>query len=310
MSSNLKKGIYLALITACISGVSVFVNKIAVDIIKPPLVFTAEKNALVGLSIIGVLLLSRRWKKVKNLQKKEIINLILIGIIGGSLPFYLFFTGLATIPAVNGAIIQKTLVIWVTILAIPLLKERFTPLQFLAVTLLFFSNLVVGGFAHFQYSLGELMVLGATILWAIENIIAKKILPSVDPDILTSARMGIGSIILLAASLFAVPEALFKSFSLTPAQWFWMSISVILLLGYVTSWYRALKFAPAITVTSVLVSATLVTNILSAIFVTHKWTMIMGAQAFLVTLGIVLFWLAAGREITKIKRTPKIEAST
>ena len=92
--------------------------------VKPPIVFTAEKNVFVGLLIIGVLLFSWKWKEVKKLTKRELVYLSLIGIIGGSLPFYLFFTGLSMIPAINGAIIHKTLFIWVAILAIPFLKEK------------------------------------------------------------------------------------------------------------------------------------------------------------------------------------------
>lgn len=164
MSSTLKKGIYLALLTALISGISNFVNKIAVAAIKPPLVFTAEKNAIVGILIIGILIATWKWEKIKNLTRKQISYLVLIGIIGGSLPFYLFFTGLSLIPAINGALIHKTLVFWVALLAIPFLKEKISKLQILAVLLLFASNFVIGGFVSLQHSRGELFVLIATIL--------------------------------------------------------------------------------------------------------------------------------------------------
>jgi drug/metabolite transporter (DMT)-like permease len=302
MSSTLKKGICLAFLTALISGVSNFVNKIAVDVIKPPLVFTAEKNAIVGILIIGILIATWKWKKIKNLNGKQIVYLILIGIIGGSLPFYLFFTGLSQIPAINGAIIHKTLIIWVAILAVPFLKEKMSAFQIIGVVLLFCSNLIIGGFAKFQFSQGELFVLMATILWAIENILAKKILPTVDPDIVTAARMGFGSLILLGAAVIVAPADLVKSFSPSTTQIFWMTATVALLLGYVTTWYRALKFAPVTVVASILVSATLVTNVLSAIFVTHAWNIQLGIQAFLTILGIVFLCLA----IVKTKPNPKL----
>lgn len=290
MSSNLSKGIFFAILTAFISGFSNFINKIAVTTIKPPLVFTAEKNLLVGLAIIGILIATCKWKKIFRLKKKEIIFLILIGIIGGSLPFYLFFTGLSQIPAINAAFIHKTLVLWVAILAIPFLKEKISKLQIFAVLLLFSSNFIIGGFTSLQFSQGELFVLIATILWAIENILAKKILPFVDPDIVVAARMGLGSLILLGAALLTSPTALYQSLFTLPSQWLLMGITTIFLLGYVMTWYRALKFAPAITVASILVAATLVTNILSAIFITHTWTIEMGAQSLATFLGIGFLW--------------------
>lgn len=292
MSSTLKKGIYLAFLTALISGVSNFVNKIAVDVIKPPLVFTAEKNAIVGLLIIGILIITLKWKKIKNLTRKQIVYLGLIGIIGGSLPFYLFFTGLSQIPAINGALIHKTLVFWIIILAIPFLKEKVSKLQVLAILLIFSANFAIGEFKGLAFSKGEFFVLIATIFWAVENILAKKILPKVDPDVVIAVRMGLGSLILLTAAAITAPAALVKSFTPLPTQMFWMITTILLLFGYVMTWYRALKFAPVTLVASILVSATLVTNILSAIFITHSWTIAMGIQFLITTLSIIFLLVA------------------
>lgn len=290
--ANNTKGMYLALATAIISGVSIFINKFAVASFDSPLLFTATKNFGVGLLIIGILFATSKWKKIKYLNKREILYLILIGIIGGSIPFYLFFTGLSLIPAVNGAIIQKTLVFWVALLAIPLLKEKLTRTQAVAVLLLFISNFFIGGFKGFKFSQGELFVLIATIFWAIENIIAKKILSTVDSDIVAGARMGFGSIILLFAATISVPSGLSKITTLNSTQLFWMVLTLITLLAYVMSWYRALKFAPAITVTSVLVAGTLITNILSAIFITHTWSTLMAIQTGFILLGLTIFYLS------------------
>lgn len=296
-ASDVTKGIYLALITAAISGVAIFVNKFALTAIQPPLVFTSVKNFGVGLLIISILLAGRKWKLIKKINRRELIYLFLIGIIGGTIPFYLYFTGLTQIPAINAALIHKTLVIWVALMAIPLLKERMSPLQILGVILLFGANIFVGGFQGFTFLEGEFLILIATIFWAIENILAKKILPTVDPDIVTAARMGFGSLILLVASALTAPSALFSSLSLTSMQWFFMALTIATLLGYVMTWYRALKYAPATTVTSILVASTLVTNILSAIFITHMWDYLMGIQAVLMLIGVVLFYLAAKREV-------------
>ncbi len=294
-----EKGFYLAFFTALISGVSIFVNKFAVDLIHPPLLFTATKNTWVGLMIFAILLLSRKRVLLKKLSRREIFYLVLIGIIGGSIPFYLFFTGLSIVPAVNAAIIQKTMVFWVALLALPLLKEKLSPLQFSAVAVLFVSNLLVGGFRGFRFSAGEMMILASTLFWAAEIILAKKVLKTVDPDIVTAARMGFGSLILMAAVALTVPGGIGRSLALSFSQWMWMMVTTAALLAYVMSWYRALRLAPATTVTAVLVASTLVTNVLSAIFVTHAWTEIMGAQTVLMLSGVGLFWQAAKQGTSK-----------
>jgi drug/metabolite transporter (DMT)-like permease len=294
--SNIKsKGLALALIAAFISGVSIFINKFAVDAIKVPLVFTSVKNTGVALIVLGFLLASGKWKKVKKLGKKEAVLLLLIGIIGGSIPFYLFFTGLSMIPAVNGAIIQKTLVLWVGILAIPFLGERLSKTGWFAVILLFAANVLVGGFKGFSFSTGELYILAATIFWAVETIISKKVLPKVDADILVEARMGIGAMILLIMSAVLQPKALMGVLNLNATNWFWIILTMASLLAYLAVWYRGLKLAPATSATAVLVASTLVTNLLSAIFVTHSLNSLLVVQSVLIAAGVYAIYKVEGR---------------
>ena len=295
MTPNYKKGIYLAILTAVISGFSIFINKLAVDSIKPALVFTATKNFGVGFFIISLVLITGKWQQIKKVTKKELAQLILIGIIGGSLPFYLFFTGLSQSSAINSAMIHKSLIFWVALLAIPFLKEKLSRIQALAVSILFISNYFVGGFSGFQFGRGEELILLATILWAIENVIAKKVLPHIDPDLVTAFRMGLGSLILIIASVVIYPAALSKTLSLTTLQYFWLFLTMTSLLAYVMTWYRALKYAPAIIVTAILVSSTLITNVLSAIFITHAWTITLSLQSLAMLLGIVFLILFSSK---------------
>ncbi len=288
MKSAYKKGLYFALLAALISGVANFTNKFAVGVITPPLFFTAIKNVGAGILIVSFILLAGKWQKLRALTKTEIYQLLAIALVGGTIPFYLYFTGLSQVPAINAALIHKTLVIWVAFLAVPLLKERLTKTMLLAVVLLFGGNLLVGGFKMFRLSNGELMILAATILWAAETILAKKTLRNVDPDIVTGVRLGLGSLILVGASLFLYPRALGKTFTLSSGQWLLLLLAIGTLTLYVAFWYRALKYAPATTVAAVLVTATLVTNLLSAIFVTHLWTMDMVLQALAMVLGLAV----------------------
>ena len=286
MKSN--KGIYFAIIAALISGVSIFVNKFAIDAIKQPLVFTSIKNTGVAMLLVAIVVIAGKWKKILSFEKRDLLKLLLVGVVGGSIPFYLFFTGLSQTSAVNGAIIQKTLVIWVAILAWPFLKEKMSIKKAVLVTFLFGANVLVGGFKGFKFNYGELLILIATLFWAVETVIVKKALAKIDPIILVAARMGIGSVVLLTLSTILQPVALSKAFNLNNSQWFWLILTVVTLLGYVTSWYTALKFAPAITVMAILVGSTLVTNILSAVFITHSFNILMVVQAIAMVVGIAV----------------------
>jgi drug/metabolite transporter (DMT)-like permease len=268
----MNRGVKFAILAAVISGFSIFINKFAVLAIDP-LTFTATKNFGVGLLVVTLLIFTKKWQLFKKLKRQEVLILILIGFVGGSVPFYLFFTGLSQTPAVNAAIIQKTLVIWVAILAISFLNERLTKMQMVGIALLFLSNIFVGGFKRFNFNEGEMRILLATILWAGETILAKKVLKTVDPDLVTGVRMGLGSIILLVAAGGLQP--------LTITQFFWVFITAIILFSYVSMWYRALKYAPATVVSAILVISTIVTNILSAKIVASQSGLMLAGFALL-----------------------------
>lgn len=298
---NHTKGLYPAFLTALISGVSIFINKFAVASFANPVMLPTIKNSLVGLLLLATLIASGRWQKsraeIKSLTKKQIFQLIGVAIIGGALPFYLFFTGLAQIPAVNASIIHKSLVLWVAILAIPLLKEKISKTLALAVLILFAGNLFVGGFNGLTLSKGEIMVFLATLLWATETILAKKVLKSLNANIVATARMGLGSLILIVVSVITSPNDIMKMASLNSSQWFWISLTAITLFSYVSTWYRALKLAPAITVSAILVSSTLITNILSAIFITHAWNLTLTLQGLLIGTGTLITVIAVATKV-------------
>ncbi len=281
-----------ALMASVISGFSVFLNKYAIESIKSPILLVTSKNLLVGLAIVSSLLLLGKWSKVKALSKNEIVRLVLIAIVGGSLPFYLFFTGLSTTSAINSALIQKTLVLWVAILAVPFLREKLNYLGAAGVALVFLGNIYVGGFVGFTLSGGETMILFATLLWAVESVISKKVLKTVDVDLVASFRMGLGSIFLLVATFITSPGAISGVSYLTNIQISWIVLTALLLFGYVLTWYRALSLAPAVGVTSVLVLATIITNALSAIFVTHTWSDQMIVQTILIVAGVLVSYVS------------------
>ena len=277
---------YLALLAAVISGTANFVNKFAVTAVKDPFLFTTLKNSVVAIFLIGVLLAFRKWGEIRRLTGKQWAKLVAIAAVGGSIPFVLFFTGLAQTSALNASLIHKTLFLWVALLAIPILKERLSFPQWLGITAIFGANLLVGGFTGFKLNSGELLIIAATVLWAVENVIAKIALREISSGTVAAARMVFGSLILLLIS--ASRGSLSQFAGLDPSQWGWILLTGALLSGYVLAWYTALKHAPATLVATLLVPATLVTNLLSAVFVTREITAVQLESAALLGVGTIL----------------------
>ena len=258
-----KKGILLAFLASIISGVAIFYSKISVSQI-PPLVLTSSRNFYVGILFLLLFLFSGKSSEIKKLTKKQFVLLSLIGFIGGALPFYLFFTGLQYMPAINANLIQKTLFVWVTVLAVIFLKEKLNITYLISFALIFFANFFLGKLSM-SLGKGELMVFSATLLWSVENILAKKILKNVSSELVGLFRMGIGGTLLMLTTILT-NKAGFVS---TIQQY--NNIVIILTGGtilffYVFTWYKALKYAPASLVALILSFAVVVGNILNGSF--------------------------------------------
>lgn len=286
----------LALSAAVISGSANFLNKIAVTAVKDAVVFTSLKNALVGLVLVGLVLALKKLPEIRALNRGQWLKLLAVGVIGGSVPFALFFAGLTQTSAVNASLIHKTLFIWVILLAAPLLKEKMSPGQWLGVAAIFGANLLVGGFKGFRYNAGELMILGATLLWAVENVIAKMALKDVSSATVAAARMTIGSLVLLPIA--AARGGLSAVMDMNAVNWSWALLSAAVLTAFVTVWYAALKRAPASYVATLLVPATLVTNVLSAAFITHSFAGMQWASVYLFAFGsfLVIYFSRSRRQ--------------
>jgi drug/metabolite transporter (DMT)-like permease len=299
MNKN-KRGLYLALGTAFISGFSVFFSSFAAKAVGNPYIFTTAKNIVVALVLSLLILTPIVWGKLKKLKWKDWKVLTLIGLIGGSIPFLLFFKGLTMSSSVNSAFIHKTLFIWVTLLAIPFLKEKISKIQLAALGVLLVGNYLLVGLKYWGFGMADLMILGATLFWSVEYIIAKKALVNIDSTIIAWARMFFGSIIMVAFVLLAGNAGHVATLGLE--AWAWIGLTACFLVGYVLTWYKALSLLPASVVTSVLVVASPITTLLNKLF---KGGSVTGLQI----VGIVLIVAAAGALFYQLFRKPAVSES-
>jgi drug/metabolite transporter (DMT)-like permease len=245
-------GIGLAIITALVSGVSVFLNATAVRSVGDPVLFTTLKNGVAAIVLVtlAAAIVPNAPGVVRGLDRRSIAGLLVIGVIGGSIPFVLFFTGLASASAPAAAVIHKTLFVWVALLAVIFLGERLGGLQLAALGVLLVSQLLIQPPDGISWSSGESMIALATGLWAIEVIVAKRILARVPSPIGAASRMAVGLGLLVAYQ--ALNGGLAGIGALGAEQWAWVLGTGLLLSAYVSTWYAALRRAPAAAVTAVL----------------------------------------------------------
>ncbi|EKD56701.1 MAG: hypothetical protein ACD_58C00119G0007 [uncultured bacterium] len=213
-------------------------------------------------------------------------QLVLIGMIGGGIPFLLFFKGLSLSTAAGGQLINKTMFIWVGLLAFMFLKEKFSKWQLFALAILVIGNYFLATPKSWIFGQGELLVLIATLFWSAETIITKIVLKNMPSILLAWGRMFFGSLIMLGYLAVTNKISLYESLNLN--QMFWIILPSLLLFAYVWFWFSSLKYASATLVTSILVIASPITTLLSSIFITHKFQLNQIIALILIAIGTIL----------------------
>ena len=257
-------GVALAFGVALISGISVFVNGYAVKQLPDAAVYTTLKNGVAAILLVAVAFLVVRRSEIRALDRRAWTSMTVIGVIGGSVPFLLFFSGLALASAPTAAFIHKTLFIWVVFLAVPFLGERLGWFPIAALGVLLAGQVIAAPPTGVTWGAGETMIAAATLLWAVEVVVARRLLlREVPSPVVGAARLGIGLVVLVG--YLAVTGRLPVVAGLTATQWGWAVGTGALLAAYVGTWLAALRRAPASVVASVLVIGAPITAALQAL---------------------------------------------
>lgn len=295
--ATLRWGIGLAIATAAISGVSIFVNGLAVKQLPDPALYTTLKNGIAAILLLGLAAATVRPASIRAIPRRSWGRLVLIGAIGGSIPFVLFFAGLAQASAPSAAFIHKTLFVWVALLAVPLLGERLGLAQLAALAVLLVGQALILTPAGVTWGTGETLIAGATLLWAVETIVARRVLATVPSAVVAAARLGFGLVVLVA--YLAVTGGLAAIATLQPAQWAWVLLTGLFLAAYVGTWFAALQRAPASLVTAILVLGAPVTAAIQGFQTgTVPAPQVLTGQLLVLVAGAAIATLAVRRRAT------------
>ncbi len=284
-------GTLLVLLTAVISGISTFVNGFAVAGTNSD-AFVTVRNAAVALMLVPIVFTMTLASPSPSLRRSDWARLVTIGIIGGGIPFLLFFRGLELAAAAGGAItasfLYRTLFLMAATLGIVVLGERFHWRVAAAAALLLGGNLILLSLSSPIWTDGSLYVLAATALWAGEYTLSKRSMGRLSSGTVALGRMGFGTIFLVG--YLAATSQLASVAALSGSQWRWVAISALLLTGFVTTWYAGLRRTGLGVATSVLVLGFPVTWLLEVALLGSHATVaeIAGAAVVAVGAGVAL----------------------
>jgi drug/metabolite transporter (DMT)-like permease len=164
---------------------------------------SAIRAMIAALTAFLYILLTR--KKVFTVTRRQLTPLFYIAIVGTLIADFMYFISLSQIPVINAVIIGHMQPIFIIAFGFFFLKsDALTKFDYLGICLLIISGLLVttetvDNLLALRFgTIGDLIVLSATIAWATSAIVMKKYLTMVDAGIITFYRFFVPSLVFLA----------------------------------------------------------------------------------------------------------------
>ena len=285
-------GLLLVVTTAVVSGVSTFVNTYAVAGTNSDAFVTVRNLAVAAMLVPLVAITAYSRKDRSPLRNVDWIRLMTIGLVGGSIPFLLFFHGIELATAAGGAttasFFYRTLFLFATVFAVFFLKERFHWRVVVGAALLLGGCYLLLSLTSVVWTDGTPYVLAATILWAGEYTLSKRALADLPSPTVALGRMGFGALFLVAYLGITAQWGAVTGFS--GAQWAWVGVSAVLLTAFVATWYAGLARVDLSVGAAVLVLGYPVTWLLSVGVAGRAvtWDSALGTLAVVLGIGAIV----------------------
>jgi drug/metabolite transporter (DMT)-like permease len=253
-------GYLVAALAAAISGVSVYVNSLGVRSFADPVLYTALKNGLVGLALLVPLAVSPAWRaEYLRLDRRTWAWMIALALTGGSVPFALFYSGLQLTTAATGALLNHFQFVLVALLAMGFLGERIRPALWAGFLVLLAGTLLGTNLHALAWNGGAWLVASSTLLFAIDFVIAKHLLRGLATLTVMTARMTIGSAILVLYVLGT--GRLAPAGQLSGAQWTFVLVTGLVLLAFTITTFTAIRLVSVSAVLAIGSAAPIITTL-------------------------------------------------
>jgi drug/metabolite transporter (DMT)-like permease len=262
--ANPRIGYLFAVLNAIISGFAIYINSLGVKPFSDSTLYTTLKNAVVGVALlIPVLLIARQRAELRRLNPRQWGWLVLLAIVGGSVPYVLFFRGLQLTSPVTSSLINHAQFLIVAVLALVLLSERVGPwvwggLAVLLVGVSFGTNL-----GAVRWNDGALLVAASTVFFAVGFVLAKRLLASLSTVTVMAAKMSLGSLFLVV--YVGTTGHLNAITRLSTTQWLYALATGLILLAFTVTAFIALRHATATAATAIPAAAPIITSALVAL---------------------------------------------
>ena len=284
-SGKTNVAIIFALFAALLYGFSTPISKILLTDLSPTLLASLLYfGAGFGMLLVNLIQILFKTKKVEaEMTKKElpyILGMIFLDILAP----ILLMLGLGITTASNASLLNNFEIVATSVIALMIFKEVIGKKMWIAIGLVFFASVLLSfeDITSFSFSLGSLLVLGASISWGLENNFTRKL--SIKDPLLIVVIKGLGS------GLGSLLIAFFTSSLIGSTQY----IVYALILGFfaygmsIYFYITAQRTLGAARTSAYYAAAPFIGVILSFIFLGERLTIIFAVALLVMIIGVYI----------------------
>lgn len=258
---NPRVGYSFAVLNAIISGVAIYVNSKGVKTFADSTLYTALKNAVVGVVLlVALFFIAGARTELRRLNRRQVALLIVVALIGGSVAYALNFRGLQISTPVTAALVDHMQFLYVALFAAVFLKERFGPAIWLALGVLFVGLSFGVKVNAVRWDAGVAFLVAAALMFALDFVVIKFLLRSVSMLTVMLFKMTLGSALLVG--YVAATGHLGAVGHLSATQWGFVLATGILLLAFTITSIAGLRHASATAVIAIGAGSPIITTLL------------------------------------------------
>ncbi len=208
-----KQGIIFILLSQLIWGVTPVIIK-SVPLTLPTSLLIATRYVLGGIILLVFILLNKRSVAgLKKLTKRQVLEIIMLGIVGSGLADLFAVHAIREIGVIIAVMIVRLEIPLGVLFAALILKEKITPRIILATVVSLWGVFLISYHPglmidiHNGFFMGIVSAFVASILWAFAGVYAKKVLSdNVSPTFLAAGRMSVGGIFSFAFAYYTLGQ--------------------------------------------------------------------------------------------------------
>jgi len=241
------KGTITAFIAVALFGLYSIFGKILLQQVSPVVIMVLNQG-LAGIILLLLLDVFRKLKKFREVSRHDVFMIALVSLFGSVAAPLLFLLGLKLTTATSAVLVAKSEAVLTSLFAVVMLNERVSRnqlggalLMLLGVAAISTNNFATG----FVFHRGDLLIVAASIMYAIGTILFKKNLRHVPPEIIVTLRNLFGATILFVFSFFFVDYS--NILSVASPKFVFALLGLVTLATIIGQflWYKALEITTA-----------------------------------------------------------------